>query len=102
MTTTKHTVSNQGFQLVSISFVLIDMSFDPEIGFGFVSCSCRACERAGEAKLCGRVREECLSTLGLRMERCPPTGDCVLGVFVAMLMGFKIFWHGLLIFSYAF
>ena len=30
-----------------------------EIGFGFVSCSCRACERAGEAKLCGRVREQC-------------------------------------------
>ena len=28
-----------------------------EIGFGFVSCSCRACERAGEAKLCVRVRE---------------------------------------------
>ena len=27
-----------------------------EIGFGFVSCSCRACERAGDAKLCGRVR----------------------------------------------
>ena len=34
-----------------------------EIGFGFVSCSCRACEREGEAKLCGRVRGECLSTL---------------------------------------
>ena len=27
-----------------------------EIGFGFVSCSCRACVRAGEAKLRGRVR----------------------------------------------
>ena len=27
-----------------------------EIGFGFVLCSCRACERAGEAKLRGRVR----------------------------------------------
>ena len=27
-----------------------------QIGFGFVSCSCRACERAGEAKLRGRVR----------------------------------------------
>ena len=26
-----------------------------EIGFGFVSCSCRACERAGEAKLRGRA-----------------------------------------------
>ena len=29
-----------------------------EVGFGFVSCSCRACVRAGEAKLCGRVRGE--------------------------------------------
>ena len=27
-----------------------------EIDFDFVSCSCRACERAGEAKLRGRVR----------------------------------------------
>ena len=27
-----------------------------EIDFAFVSCSCRACERAGEAKLRGRVR----------------------------------------------
>ncbi len=27
-----------------------------EIGFGFVSCSCRACVRAGEEKLRGRVR----------------------------------------------
>ena len=27
-----------------------------EINFDFVSCSCRACERAGEAKLRGRVR----------------------------------------------
>ena len=37
-----------------------------EISFGFVSCSCRACVRAGEAKLCGRVpvTGECLSTLG--------------------------------------
>ena len=28
-----------------------------EIGFGFVSCSCRACERAGKAKLRGRVSD---------------------------------------------
>ena len=41
-----------------------------EIGFGFVSCSCRACERAGEAKLCGRVREQCFPTLVPRMVRC--------------------------------
>ena len=45
-----------------------------EIGFGFgcVSCWCRACERAGEAKPCGHVIEECLSTLGFRMVRFPP------------------------------
>ena len=42
-----------------------------EIGFGFVSCSCRACERAGEAKLCGRVRGECLSTLGVSVLTFP-------------------------------
>ena len=36
---------------------------DPNREIGFVSCLCRACERAGEAKLCGRVREQCLSTL---------------------------------------
>ncbi len=36
-----------------------DHCCDPnrEIGFGFVSCSCRACERAGEAKLRERVRD---------------------------------------------
>ena len=43
-----------------------------EIGFGFVSCSCRVCERRGEAKLCGRVREQCFPTLGLEMERSAP------------------------------
>ena len=38
-------------------------SADPnrEIGFGFVSCSCRACERAGEAKLRGRVGDDASS-----------------------------------------
>ena len=30
---------------------------DQEIDFDFVSCSCRACERAGEAKLRERVRD---------------------------------------------
>ena len=48
-----------------------------EIGSGFVSCSCRACERAGEAKLCGRVRGECLSTLGFRMVRCTSAVVCL-------------------------
>ena len=43
-----------------------------EIGFGFVPCSCSACERAGEAKLCGRVRGECFSTLGVSVLTFPP------------------------------
>ena len=45
-----------------------------KIGFGFVSCPCRACERAAEAKLYGRVRKECLSTMGFRLVRCSPPG----------------------------
>ena len=32
-------------------------SSNREIDFAFVSCSCRACERAGEAKLRERVRD---------------------------------------------
>ena len=41
-------------------------SADPnwEIGFGFVSCSCRACVRAGEAKLRERMRGTCLLNAG--------------------------------------
>ena len=40
-----------------------------EIGFGFVSCSCRACVRACvRAKLCGCVRQVS-PTLGARTER---------------------------------
>jgi len=35
-----------------------------EIGFGFVSCSCRACERAGEAKLRERVGDVLLNAGG--------------------------------------
>ena len=35
-----------------------------EIGFGFVSCSCRACVRAGEAKLRGRVGDVILNAGG--------------------------------------
>ena len=54
-----------------------------EIGVGFVSCSRRACKRAGEVKLCGRVREKYVSTLGLRMVRCVSGRGCVLGVFAA-------------------
>ena len=48
-------------------------SADPnrEIGFGFVSCSCRACVRAGEAKLRERVRDDAFSSLVARMARSP-------------------------------
>ena len=35
-----------------------------EIGFGFVSCSCRACVRAGEAKLRERVGDVLLNAGG--------------------------------------
>ena len=43
-----------------------------EIGFGFVSCSCRACVRAGEAKLRERVRDDAFSSLVARIARCAP------------------------------
>ena len=43
-----------------------------EIGFGFVSCSCRACVRACvRAKLCGRVRDDASSTLVARTATFP-------------------------------
>jgi len=43
-----------------------EASADPnrEIGFGFVSCSCRACVRAGEAKLRERVRDDIFCIAG--------------------------------------
>ena len=72
-------------------------SADPnrEIGFGFVSCSCRACERAGEAKLRGRVR-------GVPPQRWA-SGLQILrrlaGTFrvkvAAIRVGFKLFWPNL-------
>ena len=37
-------------------YALVAAPRNREIDFAFVSCSCRACERAGEAKLRGRVR----------------------------------------------
>ena len=55
-----------------------------EIGFGFVSCSCRACERAGEAKLCGRVRGECLSTLGVSILTFPAPAVVVAFAFLLL------------------
>ena len=46
-----------GFEQILSEFVPKEAAADPnrEIVFGFVSCLCRACVRAGEAKLCGRV-----------------------------------------------
>ena len=43
-----------------------------EIDFGFVSCSCRACVRAGEAKLRGRARADVIPTLVALLARCAP------------------------------
>ena len=64
-----------------------------EIGFGFVSCSCRACVRAGEAKLRERVRDDAFSSLVARMARCaapPPVAlDFVSTVSEDSLQGFK-------------
>ena len=40
--------------------------------------------RSSEAKPCGRLREECLSTLGLRMVRCFPLA--VVDVFAFLLL----------------
>ena len=65
-----------------------------EIGFGFVSCSCRACERAGEAKLCGRVRGECLSTLRVSILTFPPA----VVVFLVSAFRFCCYLHGFEVF----
>ena len=45
---------------------------NPEIDLAFVSCSCRACERAGEAKL--RGRDVCPPNAGpkVRKKNAPP------------------------------
>ena len=48
-----------------------------EIGFGFVSCSCRACVRAGEAKLRERVRDDAFSSLVAILARCAAGGGPV-------------------------
>ena len=63
-----------------------------EIGFGFVSCSCRACVRAGEAKLRGRVRgvPPHRWALGLQIVLLLPATCSYL--FVAIHVGFKLFW----------
>ena len=98
------TISNVGH--LCIGDWGINQLADPnrEIGFGFVSCSCRACVRAGEAKLCGCVREVCLPTLGARTatNSTPGVGGFGFCFFVANYMGFKRFSHGLLLCSWVF
>ena len=47
-----------------------------EIGFGFGSCSSRACVRAGEAKLRERVRVTCLLNAGGENTQMFSGGGC--------------------------
>ena len=66
-----------------------------EIGFGFVSCSCRACVRACvRAKLCERVREVLLNAGGSNGKKGSSGGSGGGGpfdVFVDSCKGFKVF-----------
>ena len=49
-----------------------------EIGFSFVSCSCRACVRACvRAKLCGCVRDVLLNAGGSNGKKCSSGGGCI-------------------------
>ena len=62
-----------------------------EIGFGFVSCSCRACVRACEAVWACEAM--CFSSLVARLATFPPPARCgrgfLSGSFVGMRKGFK-------------
>ena len=64
-----------------------------EIGFGFVSCLCRACVRAGEAKLRERVRDDAFSSLVAILARCAATPPVALDFAPTVsddsLQGFK-------------
>ena len=63
-----------------------------EISFGFVSCSCRACVRAGEAKLRERVGDVLLNAGGLNGNidsSSPPAAGWPALAFVAIRVGFK-------------
>ena len=60
-----------------------------EIGFGFVSCSCRACERAGEAKLRGRVGDVLLNAGGSNGKNSDSGVGCTLAFLGADIVGFK-------------
>ena len=55
------------------------------------SCSCRACVRADEAKLCGHVREEISSTLGFRMVICSALAAVVAPPFCGNVHVFLLF-----------
>ena len=63
-----------------------------EIGFGFVSCSCRACERARRSCVGVRVAM-CFPTLVARLATFPPLARLgrgfAAGLFVAICKGFK-------------
>ena len=61
---------------------------DWEIGFGFVSCSCRACVRA---KLCGCVREVLLNAGGTNGKKPDSGAGLVPALLGAMRVGFKVF-----------
>jgi len=64
-----------------------------EIGFGFVSCSCRACERAGEAKLREHVRHVLPQRWCLGWQHFLRRAGFALGFalapFTAIYIGFK-------------
>ena len=63
-----------------------------EIGFGFVSCSCRACERAGEAKLRECVRHVSPPNAGASAAKITDSGaGWVSASFVAITMGVNDF-----------
>ena len=65
-----------------------------EVGFGFVFVSC---VRAGKANRCMRVRDQCMSTLGLTMVRCAPPGVVVGTAFFLLRVVLSIFPHGSLL-----
>ena len=61
-----------------------------EIGFGFVSCSCRACVRASEAKLREHARGDISSVAGgLIWKMCSAGGDFFTHRFDAIRKGFN-------------
>ena len=63
-----------------------------EIDFAFVSCSCRACERAGEAKLRGRVRGVPPQRWASGLQILRRLADTFRVKVAAMRVGFKLFW----------